>query len=261
MIMSNDITKQLENFVRNFFLTNFKESENINRYFSFFGLLICLFSCNNKSAENKKFDGINFYYREYYPNGILKKETKYIDTSLLNKDITCYHTNGVISKKFKYLNDKVDGEFITYDDSSRILSRGYFNEGIPIGPSYYFTNGSLDLYNERDLHNEVYYVKKYNSITHSLIKEEGVCLSTKPFYKKSDNEQELYFSYAQPDGYINELKAEKSGQPIKFDTLKGHLGLIKLKVPNDIGKVVKIFSILKFNSQIICRDSLQEFIH
>jgi hypothetical protein len=234
----------------------------MNRFFSFFWLIICLISCNDKSAEKKNIEQIDIYEREYYPSGRLKKEIKYINGNLLNTTIIYYDSSEKIRKRYHYLNNKLDGEFVDYDNNNQILFQSYYKEGAAIGPTYYFSKGILRLYNERDLKGEIYYVKKYDTITHKLIKEEGICLSPNRIVKQpSAKIQELIFFYAEPDGYKNELKALIDGQDIKIDTLKGHIGLVKLKVPDDIGKVVKIFSILKFKTAIICQDSLQELIH
>lgn len=226
-----------------------------------FGILVFLFSCNEKSAEKKTVEQIDIYDKEYYPSGGLKKETKYIGGNLLDKEVTYYNANGGISKKCKYSEGKLNGEFMTFDLEGRLISKGFFRKGNAIGSTYYYTKGKLTLYNERDLNGEVYYVKKYDSTTFKLIKEEGVCLTQKPVIEKYKNEQHLYFSYSQPDGYVNDIRVEFNEKEIKFDTIQGHLGLIKLKFPDTNGEAVKIFSTLKFNSLIICQDSLQVFIH
>ncbi len=206
-----------------------------------------LLSCNDNVIVGEK----------YYPNGRLKEKIK---RNGANEEITNYYPNGVVSKVYNCKDDVMTGEFVSYDEDSQLSSKGYFWNGQQVGPTFYFNKGQIVLYNERDLHNKVYYVKKYDSVTHELIKEEGLCLSVKPLLQEFINEQFLYFSYSQPDGYINNIKAEINGRNIIIDRLEGHIGLIKLRVPDDIGKVVKIFSILKFNSEIICRDSIQEFI-
>ena len=208
------------------------------------------YSCKDKRVSEK----------EYYSNGTVKKETLYSDPHRLSKEVKSYYSNGILSKECNYINDKLNGDFISYNELGQILSKGYFKDGVPIGPTYYFNKGGLVLYNERDFNNKVYYVKKFDSTSHLLIKEEGVCLSPNTVIKQSISIQELYFFYAQPEGYTKDLKVEIDGQSIEFDTLQGHMGIIKLKLPAAIGKVVKIFSTLKYGTNIICQDSIQQFI-
>ena len=176
-----------------------------------------------------------------------------------NGEAKFYYPNGTLKKIHHFINDKLNGDFFSYDEKGEITVKGYFKEGKAIGSIYYFDNKFLFLYNERDFNGDVYYVKKYDNTTHNLIKEEGVCISPNIVIRKSNSEniQELWFFYTQPDSYVNELFVYMNSNPIKYDILKGHIIRIRINLIEHKNNEIKIFSTLKNGLYVICKDSIK----
>ena len=206
-------------------------------------ILISLF-CSCKE-ETKK---------EYYNDGKIKKETRKIDE--FTQEVKTYYVTGSIMEKYFCLFSKVNGNYIKFDKNGQIQSQGFFDNGIAIGPTYYYFENSLILYNERDFKGEIYYVKKYDTLTHNLIKEEGICISPNILKTKSDSlkRMQITFFYAQPDGYSNTLLVTVNNIPISIDTIKGHQGIITVSTGEK--NKVNIYSSLKDRSKLVCKDSL-----
>ncbi len=202
---------------------------------------------------------------EYYDNGKIKSEITYKDSLKYGK-AKFYYLNGTLKEEYIFIHDTIQGDYISYDEDGLVSAKGYFINGKAIGPTYYYKKGKLVLYNERDFGGGVYYVKKYDTLTHILIKEEGVCVCTDSTAYKSlniDNEKYFLFFYSQPTNCLNELKSFIDGVSIKYDTLKGHIGIIKVDNFKDKGRTLKVYSSLKSteNSIVICYDSLINIIH
>lgn len=196
--------------------------------------------------------------KEHYPNGKVKKEVRY-KNSLKNREEIYYYPNGVLRKKYFYINDSLNGNFFSYDITGAITSKGHYKDGLPVGPAYYYYKTHLVLYNERDFNGDVYYVKKYDSTSNKLVKEEGVCISPNLIIRSmgGSKRQEVLFLYAEPEGYSNTLSVFIGDTRINYDTLGAHVGKIDISILENTGDSIKIFSTLRSNnSAIICKDSI-----
>jgi antitoxin component YwqK of YwqJK toxin-antitoxin module len=195
--------------------------------------------------------------RQYYSNGELKTETH---TSIINGDTLkheklFYHV-GFVKADRHYKNQILHGQYLSFNEFGSLLESACFVDGIPVGPIRYYYNNNLVLYNERDFKGDVYYVKKYDSATHKLIREEGAAISSNVVIKnipvKGKNTEVLFF-YAEPDGDRNIISVEINGKKGSFDTIMSHVGRIKIDPILDKRSVVKIKSELKikFNDAVI----------
>jgi hypothetical protein len=220
-------------------------------FFVAFVSLLFFNSCTEKKNVKKT----------YYLDGSIASEVNFKDSDTLIKDgeAKFYYPGGKLKKQHFFINDTLNGDFVSYEESGIVQSKGYFKYGVAIGPTYYYHNNNLVLYNERDFENQVYYVKKFDTITHNLIKEEGVCISPniRRNITSNINEQEVQFFYAKPDGYLNEISVFIKSRPVNFDTLKGHIIKIKINKKSDAGQELKIYSTLKSDKlTLICKDSI-----
>jgi hypothetical protein len=210
-----------------------------------YSFLLILFSCKEQTTVET----------EVYSDGSRKEIRVHRDTPE-KKNIVIFYPNGAIKRKWSIVNDAPNGNFESYDSLGEVDSRGFFYNGQAVGPIYYYYNGHLVLYNERDLSNGIYYVKKYDSITHKLVKEEGICLSPKVEKKESGDRKSIIFFYAQPDGYSNSIQVFLNGIKTSFSSLDGHIGNVETNSLSS-GEHVKICSTLRSNNaEVICADSI-----
>lgn len=124
-----------------------------------------LFSCNN-IAENVKIKKVKYkggslkieqeflddtiqngFYREYFENGILKKEASYI----LNKKegvAKYYRENGTIICAISYKNDTINGLAKWFYESGNIkeIVNNYYDEKIRGAVYKYYDNGMLEYF-------------------------------------------------------------------------------------------------------------------
>lgn len=221
----------------------------ITRIFFFCFIISFLPSCNDDLIIRK----------EFYSDGTIKKEISY-RLSSKNREEKMYYHNGKLREKYSCVNDQINGDYFSYDNVGNVASKAYFKDGLPVGPVYYYFKSNLVLYNEKDFKGEVYYVKKYDSISHRLLKENGLCLSPNIINRKTlsaTGKQEYIFMYAQPENYSNIIKVFLNNTPIKYDILKGHMAKIEIDGAIEYGKELKIYSLLRRDSvNVICRDSL-----
>ncbi len=208
-------------------------------------LFICflLFSCRNNEVMK----------REFYRSGELKSEFKTVG-KMKNGEAKYYYKNGLLKDKVNYKNDILDGDCFSYDKGGHLISRGYFRGGKPVGPIFYYYQNNLILYNERDLKQDVYYVKKFDSSNKQLIKEEGVCLSPNLEVRKiSESGYDVTIFYSEPEGYTNEILVMTNDRKQSIEKNRYHF--LDLRI-NKGGKL-RIYSELNDNlGRIVCRDSL-----
>ncbi|GAA4321048.1 hypothetical protein [Flaviaesturariibacter amylovorans] len=207
-------------------------------------------SCNEKSRTKK----------EYYPNGKIRRETKYKKGETSTKEVISFYPNGQVEEKRTYINDRLNGVFVSFDANGDSLSRGYFRDDKPIGPIYYYTDGRLMLYNERDFSGDVYYVRKFDTESLKLIKEDGVCISPNIAIVEKGKDKEFEFCFAQPEGYRNEIHAEIDGDSVQIIRMEGNVGRILVSDWIGKSKTLKIVSTLSNGLQIVCQDSLVRII-
>lgn len=214
-----------------------------------FILLSFIFSCSDKPVVKMI---------EYFDNGQVRSEIEYLD-SVKNGCARFYYESGVLKEKYMYVNDTVEGDYIIYDETGLTSSKAYFWKGNPVGPIFYYENGNLRLYNERDYNGEVYYVQKF-SATGEKVKEEGVCISPNVKVDTMPQSIELFFFYSEPVGYSNQLQVFLNDDLIKIDTLNGHIGVVRL--PRADSSKIKILSSLTSPSgRVICSDSIVRHIN
>ncbi|WP_121356799.1 toxin-antitoxin system YwqK family antitoxin [Flavisolibacter nicotianae] len=222
----------------------------VERYISVFLLILIFEACGNDQSVIK----------EYYSDGKLKKKIVF-EGSRRNREEISYYANGVMSRRCHFMNDSLNGEALEFDTSGQLRGKGYFLNGTAIGPIFHYQNGALSLYNERDFKGEIYYVKKYDSPTQNLIKEEGVCLSPNTMIRNAvgtENKQEVIFLYAEPSGYSNQVTVLINNSLYSFDTIASHVGRISLPNSGRNENEVEIYSVLRSgDSNIVCRDSLK----
>lgn len=228
----------------------------INKYQYFNCLLtvvIIFFSCKNAKKGPKNNE------KEYYSNGRIMSEKIY-DKSKAEREERFYYKNGVLMKQCYYINDNLNGNYFSYDTMGFIRTKAYFINGKAVGSRYYYYNGHIVLYNERNFEEQNYYIKKYDSFSNRLIKEEGVCLDPNLIDSKLlnlDSKNNILFFYSQPDQYLNQISVTLEDKPIKFDIINGHIGKVEVDKQKNKGKFLKIYSVLTTSDKKnICEDSL-----
>lgn len=199
----------------------------------------------------------------YYDNGKIKTEITYKDSMKFGK-AKFYHSNGLIKDEFNYVNNKIEGNYFSYDEEGFVTFKGQFVNGYAVGPLYYYKKGKTLLYNERNFAGDIYFVRKYDSINHELIKEEGVCVNIDTnVYRLLNLDKQKYFGffYSRPNKCINELNCSINGIPVSFDTLKGHIVIVKVNKINNEFKTLKIISklIAVDENRVVCYDSTVTF--
>ena len=224
-------------------------------------LVINSISCTNDSRSTK---GSTYVKKEYLKDGVLKSEVTYRD-SVKHGIVKEYFQNGKLRSTGIYDNDTLNGACIHYDLEGRIETKAIFWKGKPVGPIYYYKNGKIISYNERDYSGEVYYVIKYDT-SNTIVKEEGVAISPNAFYNeatnliKKDSTLSLYAFYSEPQGYMNTLRAFINDSSIEIKKSANHFTIVKYK-PNHEGRLsVRLISTLTKEDKLIAQDSLLKVI-
>jgi hypothetical protein len=147
-----------------------------------------------------------------------------------NFDTTYFSFGGIKSIERTYvhnINYKVYTEF--YENGKLKYKGGSFRDKW-VGPiEYYDSNGIISLYNEVDWNGNTFYVQKFAK--GKIIKEEGLALSPEIFDVSisADIKKNLFFIYAQPRGYINEIEVLLDNKKFDyFNFTDHHIGLITL---------------------------------
>lgn len=210
--------------------------------------LILLCSCDLKNRTEK----------EYFPDGNIKSKISYKGDQR-NGLTEYYFRDGKVKERLYYKDGLLNGEFCSFDSSGRVLSQGHFRNGNAIGPIYYYHLGRLVLYNERDFSSSIYYVRKFDTASAKLIKEEGVCFSRnliEDFTVDAGTKYRLQISYAEPENSNNTITVLANGNKVPIKKNKQHLGEIEFEMIGGVNTVA-IFSVLKSTSgSVLCSDSL-----
>jgi hypothetical protein len=203
----------------------------MNTNWRFILISCCLFlvSCNDENSEKEFYPGTNIF--KYYPSGQLKSITKIYNSNTDYKVYKEFYQNGNQKYKDATFQDKWVGPIELYD-----------------------SNGVLSLYNEIDINEGYFYVKKYKE--GRLIKEEGLALSPILYdFSKDTIIKSLMFFYSEPPGYSNEIKTFIDNQEIKFIRMsEHHIGIISLNekdLASPKQQYIIIKAILKHNNNTI----------
>jgi len=217
--------------------------------------ILLLYSCSKNN---------NNIMRLYYPGtNNIKAEITFKDsiTSTIRDGIAkLYYPNGKIESLGYYVNDSLNGVYKGFDENGIISLEASYWKNKKVGPSKYYKNGYLQLYNEKDYSGGIYYVQKFDS-KGNIIKEEGVSVSPVPYLDldsnvvKSKTSVSLYFFYAEPDGYRNSLKAFINDTIVDINILPYHIASITKKIIKQGRNEFKLVSILKKNNNLISQDS------
>ncbi|MFT3702998.1 MAG: hypothetical protein QM802_11545 [Agriterribacter sp.] len=223
-----------------------------------------LFSCTGGSSTIEK----NNVQVSYYPSGKVKSKIAIDEFGRRNGLGEEFFENGKIKKRYENKNDTLNGRFTEFFESGKQKSNGAFYKGVAIGPIYYYSeNGGLRLYNEYDVAQDVYYVKKYDS-SGLLIKEEGVSISPNVLLndKISDSVRvgeavDVAFSYAQPNGYRSNPSFQLENKyTLNIDTTY-HLAHVKTQFGTP-GKytIIAMVKLWNADSVLVHQDSVRKTV-
>jgi antitoxin component YwqK of YwqJK toxin-antitoxin module len=77
-------------------------------------------------------------WKYYHENGNLEQEGKYTSREIPDGDWKYYHENGQLYRIESYMDGELDGEYIEYNDSGKVLVKGQYTEGFETGPWEYY---------------------------------------------------------------------------------------------------------------------------
>jgi hypothetical protein len=168
----------------------------------------------------------------FYPSGKMESKVS-LDQSKKRQGLyEEYFEGGQIKMHLTYYQDTLEGPFQTFAQDGKLESKGYFWHGKQIGPTYYYEDGMLKLYNEYDYNQKRYYIIKYDT-GQKVIKEEGVAISPVLLVNgreidslPSNSTSEINFFYAEPQGYKNSLHCMLNGNSVEFKQRQTHVGSI-----------------------------------
>ena len=102
-----------------------------------------------------------FIEKDYYENGQLASETKFID-SIKNGETIAYYKDGKLLGKYVYRNGQINGEVIEFHKTGNFMFKGNQIDGNLVGTAtHYYDNGKP----ERELYykeNKVFLVNYWN---------------------------------------------------------------------------------------------------
>lgn len=147
-----------------------------------------------------------------------------------------------------------------YFKNGNIKEKGSLFDDKWTGPYYYDSLGNLILYNDVNLNQECFYVKKFKD--NKLIKEEGISIYDDLFLVSNpDSGQiQLMFCYSKPPKYKNYLHAFLDNKEINFtDFFEHHIGLISLnksELTHGKHRIIVVAKLLNENNELIDQSTL-----
>jgi hypothetical protein len=203
---------------------------------------LMVFGCRNENSAKK----------EFYDDGTVKSEVE-MEEGYKNGRAKYFYPNGAVKNLYSYKDDLIEGPFTSYDEHGNVITKGHYFKGVCVGPIYYYHQGKVVLYNERDFEQEIYYVLKFDSLSSNLIKEEGRCLSPNT-REWEDSKNSFTFFFAEPDSSYNNINVFVDGIQTSYEVVSPHVAHVKLPTGS---MSIKVFSILKSaDSTVKCIDSL-----
>jgi hypothetical protein len=204
-------------------------------------------------AENE------YVKKQYYNNGKLKSETTYRD-SIRNGPLKEYFFNGSLSHERYFKDDALNCDAVDYNENGIISTKAFFWRDKNVGPIYYYANGHLILYNERDYLGNICYVKKYDTVG-KLIKEEGIAISPNIYSNIQGDTIErnhivsFYCFYTEPEGYHNILQGFINDSIINVQRIQnGHICYFVVFLSRHGKYIFNVNSSLKKGDNIITQN-------
>ena len=230
---------------------------------------MCLiWSCNNVQNQSKT---ATIQKIERYPDGATKS-IKTLDRFGRKQGLAEeFYQGGRVKRKYHYVNDTLSGECETFFPNELRESSRIFWMGREVGPIvFYSMMGRVRLYNEYDFDGEIYYVQKYDDAG-KIIKEEGVAVSPDILLVGVTNDSlmrdsriNLYFFYAEPNGYQNKLTGYFDDKLVPIQYFASHVGLLQGQFQQQGKHTLRILSVLRDASgSIVSSDSVikQLYVH
>ncbi len=83
-------------------------------------------------------------YKEFYPNGILKRETVYVNDGTTSKNIK-YFPNGKIKLEVNFVDGHMEGPYKEYHSNEKLFKECFYNEKGKLEGNYkeYDVEGNL----------------------------------------------------------------------------------------------------------------------
>lgn len=108
-----------------------------------------------------------------------------------------FNTLGKLLYKSFYVNDLENGIAYSFYETGNLETILYYVSGKQIGPvKYFFENGELQAFNFKDMNGKNSYVIVYDSLSRSILKEEGIVLCNFNLMRSIDSNGKVYQNVA-----------------------------------------------------------------
>ncbi len=117
-------------------------------------------------------------WRFYHENGNLEQEGKYTASQIPTGEWLYYHENGELYRVENYLDGELDGEYLEYNDTGKVIVRGEYFEGLETGPWEYYIGDVIQKGTYLDGAETDWWV--YTSVPEGIILYKGKYLDGQP---------------------------------------------------------------------------------
>lgn len=181
-------------------------------------------------------------------------------------DSTFYSNGSVENIRKYYVRNYRYSLYETYFKNGNIKANGSLFDDKWVGPkNFYDSLGNLMLYNDVNLNEKCFYVKKFKD--NKLIKEEGISIYDDLFLVSNpDSGQiQLMFCYSKPPKYKNYLHVYLDYKEISFtDFFEHHVGLISLNkrvLATGKHRIIIVAKLLNENNDLVNLNYLNNYFY